>query len=173
MANLRKLGRRTDHRTAMLRNQVSSLFLYGRITTTVTRAKETQKMAEKLITEAKKETLAGNRAISSELYSNEVARKVVEEIAPAMKNRNGGYTRVLKVGRRRGDAADMAILELVKDDVTSEKTKKAAKPTQEANNKVKEESNEAEKASDETTEVASEEPTVEEDSSPEEKNEEN
>lgn len=131
MANLRKLGRRTDHRTAMLRNQVSSLFLHGRITTTVTRAKETQKMAEKLITEAKKETLAGNRAISSELYSNEVARKVVEEIAPAMKDRNGGYTRVLKVGRRRGDAADMAILELVTGSVSTKKAEKSvAKPTE-------------------------------------------
>ena len=100
------------------------LILNGRITTTVTRAKETQKMAEKLITEAKKETLAGNRAISSELYSNEVACKVVEEIAPAMKDRKGGYTRVLKVGRCRGDAADMAILELVMEPASSKKTEK-------------------------------------------------
>lgn len=128
MANLRKLGRRTDHRTAMLRNLVSSLFLNGRITTTVTRAKEAQRMADKLITEGKKGTLAGNRAISSELYSNEVARKVVEEIAPSMKNRNGGYTRVLKVGMRRGDSADMAILELV----TETATKKTKKSTEKA-----------------------------------------
>lgn len=131
MANLRKLGRRTDHRTAMLRNLVSSLFLNGRITTTVTRAKEAQKMAEKLITEAKKGTLAGNRAVSSALYSNDAARKVVEEIAPSMKDRNGGYTRVLKMGPRRGDAAEMAILELVTNPVSSKKTEeKEAKPAE-------------------------------------------
>lgn len=131
MANLRKLGRRTDHRTAMLRNLVSSLFLNGRITTTVTRAKEAQKMAEKLITEAKKGTLAGNRAVSSALYSNDAARKVVEEIAPSMKARNGGYTRVLKMGPRRGDAAEMAILELVTNPVSSKKTEeKEAKPAE-------------------------------------------
>lgn len=131
MANLRKLGRRTDHRTAMLRNLVSSLFLNGRITTTVTRAKEAQKMAEKLITEAKKGTLAGNRAVSSTLYSNDAARKVVEEIAPSMKDRNGGYTRVLKMGPRRGDAAEMAILELVTNPVSSKKTEeKETKPAE-------------------------------------------
>lgn len=131
MANLRKLGRRTDHRTAMLRNLVSSLFLNGRITTTVTRAKEAQKMAEKLITEAKKGTLAGNRAVSSALYSNDAARKVVEEIAPSMKDRNGGYTRVLKMGPRRGDAAEMAILELVTNPVSTKKTvEKDEKPAE-------------------------------------------
>lgn len=131
MANLRKLGRRTDHRTAMLRNLVSSLFLNGRITTTVTRAKEAQKMAEKLITEAKKGTLAGNRAVSSALYSNDAARKVVEEIAPSMKDRNGGYTRVLKMGPRRGDAAEMAILELVTNPVSAKKTEeKEEKPVE-------------------------------------------
>lgn len=131
MANLRKLGRRTDHRTAMLRNLVSSLFLNGRITTTVTRAKEAQKMAEKLITEAKKGTLAGNRAVSSALYSNDAARKVVEEIAPSMKDRNGGYTRVLKMGPRRGDAAEMAILELVTNPVSAKKTEeKEEKPAE-------------------------------------------
>ena len=166
MANLRKLGRRTDHRTAMLRNQVSSLFLHGRITTTVTRAKETQKMAEKLITEAKKETLAGNRAISSELYSNEVARKVVEEIAPAMKDRNGGYTRVLKVGRRRGDAADMAILELVMEPASSKKTEKNVEKPAETK---KEEPAAEQTETEETVEVEEAEETKEEDSSESEK----
>lgn len=121
MATLRKLGRRTDHRTAMLRNLVSSLFLNGRITTTVTRAKEAQKVAEKLITEAKKGTLAGNRAISAYLYQKEVARKLVEEIAPSFEGRNGGYTRVLKKGPRRGDGADMAVLELVTGAVAEKK----------------------------------------------------
>ena len=88
-------------------------------------------MAEKLITEAKKGTLAGNRAVSSALYSNDAARKVVEEIAPSMKDRNGGYTRVLKMGPRRGDAAEMAILELVTNPVSAKKTEeKEEKPVE-------------------------------------------
>lgn len=131
MATLRKLGRRTDHRTAMLRNLVSSLFLNGRITTTVTRAKEAQKVAEKLITEAKKGTLAGNRAISAYLYQKEVACKLVEEIAPSFEGRNGGYTRVLKKGPRRGDGADMAVLELVTGAVAEKKAEKPAAPAKE------------------------------------------
>lgn len=155
MATLRKLGRRTDHRTAMLRNLVSSLFLNGRITTTVTRAKEAQKVAEKLITEAKKGTLAGNRAISAYLYQKEVARKLVEEIAPSFEGRNGGYTRVLKKGPRRGDGADMAVLELVTGAVVEKKAEKPAAPAKEE----KEESKapvESEKAETETKENAEE-----------------
>lgn len=113
MANKRKLGRRTDHRTAMLRNQVTSLFEHGRITTTVTRAKETQKLAEKMITLGKRGQLASNRTISGYLFRNDVARKVVEEIAPKYAERNGGYTRIMKLGPRRGDGSPMAILELV------------------------------------------------------------
>lgn len=124
MANLRKLGRRTDHRNAMLRNLVQSLITNGRITTTLTRAKDAQRVAEKLITKAKQGTLAGNRQVSHTLYSNDVARKLVEEIAPRFKERNGGYTRVLKVGPRRGDGAEMAILELVDGEVVRKKSKK-------------------------------------------------
>lgn len=125
MATLRKLGRRTDHRQAMLKNLVSSLFINGRITTTVTRAKDAQRLAEKMITLAKKGTLAGNRQVSSRLYSNAVARKLVEEIAPKFADREGGYTRVLKLGPRRGDGAEMAILELVDEGLV---VKKAHKP---------------------------------------------
>lgn len=113
MANQRKLGRRTDHRTAMLRNQVASLFKTGKITTTVTRAKETQRMAEKMITLGKKGDLNSKRQVSAYIYENEVAKKLVEEIAPKYADRNGGYTRVLKLGPRRGDGSEMAILELV------------------------------------------------------------
>lgn len=113
MANQRKLGRRTDHRSAMLRNQVASLFKNGKITTTVTRAKETQRMAEKMITFGKKGDLASKRQVSAYIYENEVAKKLVEEIAPKYADRNGGYTRVLKLGPRRGDGSEMAILELV------------------------------------------------------------
>ncbi len=155
MATLRKLGRRTDHRTAMLRNLVSSLFLNGRITTTVTRAKEAQKVAEKLITEAKKGTLAGNRAISAYLYQKEVARKLVEEIAPSFEGRNGGYTRVLKKGPRRGDGADMAVLELVTGAVAEKKAEKPAAPAKEEKEESKAPA-ESEKAETETKENAEE-----------------
>lgn len=113
MATQRKLGRRTDHRSAMLRNQVASLMKNGKITTTVTRAKETQRMAEKMITLAKKGDLSSKRAISSYIYENEVAKLVVEELGPRFADRNGGYTRIIKVGPRRGDGSEMVILELV------------------------------------------------------------
>ncbi|MDD7733090.1 MAG: 50S ribosomal protein L17 [Firmicutes bacterium] len=113
MATQRKLGRRSDHRSAMLRNQVSSLIEHGRITTTVTRAKETRQMAEKMMTLAKKNDLHSKRAISSYIYDKELARKLVEDLAPQYVDRNGGYTRILKLGPRRGDGSEMAILEWV------------------------------------------------------------
>ena len=113
MANKRKLGRRTDHRQAMLRNQVTSLFENGRIETTVTRAKETQKVAEKMITLGKNDSLHSRRQAASYIYKPETLQKLFGEIAPEYAERNGGYTRVLKLGPRRGDGSEMAILELV------------------------------------------------------------
>lgn len=113
MANLRKLGRRTDHRTAMLRNQVQSLFEHGRIQTSVTRAKETQRMADKMISLSKKGDLHARRQVLAYIYKEEVVKKLFEELAPKYTDRNGGYTRVLKLGPRRGDGSEMAILELV------------------------------------------------------------
>ena len=113
MANLRKLGRRTDHREAMLRNQVQSLLEHGRIETTLTRAKETRRVAEKMITLAKKGDLHSRRQVMAYVYKDDVAHKLFEEIAPQYKERNGGYTRILKLGPRMGDSAEMCILELV------------------------------------------------------------
>ena len=113
MANKRKLGRRTDHRSAMLRNQVTSLFDNGRIETTVTRAKETQKMAEKMITLGKTNTLHSRRQAANYIYKPSTVQKLFDEIAPEYAERNGGYTRVLKLGSRRGDGSERAILELV------------------------------------------------------------
>ncbi len=114
MATQRKLGRRTDHRSSLLRNQVRSLFDHGRITTTLTRAKETRREAEKLITTAKKGDLAAKRRVSAYLFDDDKAsRKLMEEIVPTFEGRQGGYTRILKLGPRRGDASEMAILELV------------------------------------------------------------
>ena len=113
MATHRTLGRSSDHRSAMLRNQAPSLIEHGRITTTVTRAKETRQMAEKMMTLAKKNDLHSKRAISSYIYDKELARKLVEDLAPQYLDRNGGYTRILKLGPRRGDGSEMAILEWV------------------------------------------------------------
>jgi large subunit ribosomal protein L17 len=113
MATLRKLGRPTDHRKAMLRNLVTSLLRSGKIETTVTRAKETQRMAEKMITLGKRGDLHARRQVLAYVYDEDVVTKIFEEIAPNYKDRNGGYTRVLRVGPRRGDGAEIAILELV------------------------------------------------------------
>ncbi len=113
MTTLRKLGRPTDHRKAMLRNQVTSLLRNGKIETTVTRAKETQRMADKMITLGKRGDLHARRQVLAYIYDEDVVKKLFDEIAPKYAERNGGYTRVLKVGPRRGDAAEMAILELV------------------------------------------------------------
>lgn len=113
MTTLRKLGRRTDHRDAMLRNQVQSLLETGRIQTSVTRAKETQRMAEKMISLGKKGDLHARRQALAYIYKDEVVKKLFDDIAPKYADRNGGYTRVLKLGPRRGDGTEMAILELV------------------------------------------------------------
>lgn len=113
MAKLRKLGRPTDHRKAMLRNLVTSLLRNGKIETTETRAKETRRMAEKMITLAKRGDLHARRQVMAYVYDETVVKNLFEEIAPKYADRNGGYTRILKLGPRRGDAAEMAILELV------------------------------------------------------------
>lgn len=113
MATLRKLGRKTDHRKALLRNQVTSLLRHGRIETTVAKAKETQRMAERMITLAKRGDLHARRQALAYIYDEDVVTKLFTEIGPNYEERNGGYTRVLKLGPRRGDAAEMAILELV------------------------------------------------------------
>ncbi len=113
MTTLRKLGRPTDHRNAMLRNLVTSLLRSGKIETTVIRAKETKRMAEKMITLAKRGDLHARRQVLAYVYDEDVVTKLFEEIGPKYAERNGGYTRVLKVGPRRGDGAEIAILELV------------------------------------------------------------
>ncbi|MFA5523662.1 MAG: 50S ribosomal protein L17 [Tissierellales bacterium] len=113
MAKLRKLGRPTDHRKAMLRNLVTSLLRNGKIETTETRAKETKRMAEKMITLAKRGDLHARRQVLAYVYDETVVKNLFDEIAPKYAERNGGYTRMLKLGPRRGDAAELVILELV------------------------------------------------------------
>ena len=113
MPGTRKLGRASDHRDAMLRNLVTSLLENGRIETTVEKAKETRCMAEKMITLGKENTLHTRRQALSYITKEDVVTKVFAEIAPKYAERNGGYTRIMKMGPRRGDAAEMAIIELV------------------------------------------------------------
>jgi len=109
----RKLGRRTNHRRAMLRNLATSFLQYGRMETTETRAKEVQRISEKLITLGKRGDLHARRQVLSYLFDEDVVTKLFTEIAPKYKNRDGGYTRIMKTDVRRGDAAPQAILELV------------------------------------------------------------
>lgn len=108
-----KLGRKSDSRTAMLRAMVTFLLENGRIETTVTRAKEVQSMTEKYITLGKESSLANKRLAMAFITKESVVKKLFEEIGPNYANTNGGYTRITKIGPRRGDAAEMAIIELI------------------------------------------------------------
>ena len=114
MAGTRKLGRPTAHRNAMLRGLVTFLLENGRMETTVYRAKEVRALADKMITLGKKNTLASRRQALAFITKEDVVKKLFDEIAPAYAERNGGYTRVLKTGPRKGDGAEMAFIELVK-----------------------------------------------------------
>ncbi|ABW18084.1 50S ribosomal protein L17 [Alkaliphilus oremlandii] len=113
MAHYRKLGRVSAHRNLMLRNLVTSLLKNGRIETTDTRAKETRRLAEKMITLAKRGDLHARRQVLSFVTEETVVKNLFDEIAPKYQERNGGYTRIMKLGPRRGDAAEMVIIELV------------------------------------------------------------
>ena len=113
MPGTRKLGRPTASRMAMLRAMVTFLLKNGKIETTVTRAKEVRSMAEKMITIAKEPTLHNKRQVMSFVTDETVCKKLFDEIAPKYAERNGGYTRIIKTGARRGDAAEMAIIELL------------------------------------------------------------
>lgn len=113
MPGTRKLGRPTDQRIAMLRNLTTALLANGKLVTTVSRAKEVRCLADKMITLGKKNTLHSRRQALSYIMDKEVVYKLFEEIAPKYAERNGGYTRVFKMGPRRGDAAEMAVIELV------------------------------------------------------------
>jgi large subunit ribosomal protein L17 len=123
------LSRTSAHRRAMSRNMVTSLFRYERITTTKAKALEVRKAAEKLITRSKVDSVHNRRQVARFIQDEIVLAKLFTEIGPRMKDRNGGYTRVLKLGFRQGDAADMVILELVdyKLDTAEKAEKKATK----------------------------------------------
>jgi large subunit ribosomal protein L17 len=118
-----RLDRNASHRKALHRNMVTSLFNYERVQTTKAKALEVRKTAEKMITRAKEDTVHNRRLIARRLYDEGILAKLFTNIAPRMKDRNGGYTRILKLGARDGDAAEIVILELV-DYKLEEKAKK-------------------------------------------------
>ena len=130
MPGTRKLGRTTAHRKAMLRGMVTLLLENGQVETTLTRAKEVRSVAEKMITLGKKNTLASRRAALAYITKEDVVKKVFSELAPLYENRAGGYTQIFKLGPRRGDGAEMAIIKLVdyvKPAADDKKAKKAKK----------------------------------------------
>ena len=114
------LSRTTSHRRALHRNMVTSLFRYERITTTKQKAMEVRRTAEKLITSAKVDSVNARRYVAKYVYDDAVLNRLFTEIGPRMKDRNGGYTRVLKLGTRIGDVAEVAILELVDFSIENE-----------------------------------------------------
>ena len=113
MFGTRKLGKTSTQRRALLRQQVTDLLEHGKMETTIYRAKEVQPVVEKMITLGKKGDLASYRRALSFITKEDVAQKLFKEIAPKYADRNGGYTRVTRIGERRGDAAEMAVIELV------------------------------------------------------------
>ena len=133
MKGFNPLSRTSAHRRAMSRNMVTSLFRYERVTTTKAKALEVRKAAEKLITRAKEDTVHNRRIAAKFIADEKILNKLFTEIGPRMKDRNGGYTRVLKMGYRQGDAADVVILELVDyklpeaEDASDSKSNKKAK----------------------------------------------
>ena len=113
MSGYRKLGKTSDQRRAMLRAMTTYLLENGQIKTTVTRAREVAPMTEKMITLAKKNNLATYRQALAFITKEDVANKLFKELGPKYADRNGGYTRIVRIGPRRGDAAEMAIIQLV------------------------------------------------------------
>lgn len=127
---MKKFGRSTAHRAMLLKSLVTNLILAESIKTTLPKAKEARKDADKMVTIAKKGDLAARRLAASRLLEPKAVQKLFDKIAPAMKDRNGGYTRIVKLGTRKGDAAEMCILQWV--------TAGEAAPAAEANEPAKE-----------------------------------
>lgn len=150
-----RLERTAAHRKALHRNMVTALFKYERITTTKAKALEIRRSAEKLITRAKEDTVHNRRLVARRLFDEDMVTKLFTNIALRMKDRPGGYTRILKLGERSGDAAEMVILELV-DYKLPEKDEKADKKAKKetAKKEEKKETKEAKKASKSKTEKA-------------------
>lgn len=128
----RRLGRTTSHRTAMFRNMVTSFLEHGRITTTDAKAKELRPIAEKMITLGKKGDLNAIRQAASFIRDKKVVTKLFAVIAPRYKEREGGYTRIIKIGQRLGDASPQSVIELVEEEINKKK-----QPAKESSTKAK------------------------------------
>jgi large subunit ribosomal protein L17 len=142
----RKLGRKKSHREMMLRNLVAALFERESIRTTEARAKEARKLAEKILTWAKKGDLHSRRLALRYISDAGMIRRLFDEIAPRFENRNGGYTRIIKLTRRRGDAASVVILELTEKSEKVEEEKAARKAKKDAKREERQKMEEEEKA---------------------------
>jgi large subunit ribosomal protein L17 len=121
----RRLGRKTSHREAMFRNMVTSLLDHGKITTTDAKAKEIRVVAERMITLGKRGDLHSMRLAASVIREKSVVSKLFSTIAPRYKERSGGYTRIIKLGIRQGDAAPVSLIELVEEEIKAGKSKSA------------------------------------------------
>jgi large subunit ribosomal protein L17 len=138
----RKLSRNTSHRRALLRNLVTDLLDHGRLVTTLPKAKEVRPLAEKMITLGKRDSLHARRQLQSYLLRDAVAKKVFDTIAPRFSDRKGGYSRIIKLGNRKGDGADIAIIELLGSELEvkkAERAEKAAEKDKKKKTKEKEE----------------------------------
>ena len=132
----RKLSRNTSHRRALLRNLVTSFLEHGRLVTTLPKAKEIRPLAEKMITLGKRDTLHARRQVQAYLLKETIAAKVFKSIAPKFAGRNGGYSRIIKIGNRKGDGADVAVIELLGSELSVKKAEKeAAKPAKASKSK--------------------------------------
>jgi large subunit ribosomal protein L17 len=121
----RKLSRNSSHRRAMLRNLVTDFLDHGRLMTTLPKAKEVRPLAEKMITLGKRDNLHARRQLQSYLMREPVAKKVFDTIAPRFADRKGGYSRIIKLGNRKGDGADLAIIELLGSELEVKKAERA------------------------------------------------
>ena len=123
----RKLSRNTSHRRALLRNLVTSFLEHGRLMTTLPKAKEVRPLAERMITLGKRDSLHARRQVQAYVLKEAIAKRVFDTIAPKFADRNGGYSRIIKLGNRKGDGADLAIIELIGTDLQAKKAERAAK----------------------------------------------
>jgi large subunit ribosomal protein L17 len=133
----RKLSRNTSHRRALLRNLVTSFLEHGRLMTTLPKAKEIRPLAEKMITLGKRDSLHARRQVQAYLLKEAIAKKVFADIAPKFADRKGGYSRIIKLGNRKGDGADLAVIELLGSELEVKQAERAEKPQEKESKKPK------------------------------------
>jgi large subunit ribosomal protein L17 len=139
----RKLSRNTSHRRALLRSLVTDFLDHGRLMTTLPKAKEIRPLAEKMITLGKRDSLHARRQVEAYMLREGIAKKVFNTIAPRFADRKGGYSRIIKLGHRKGDGADLAIIELLGSELEVKKAEQAAAAEKKAAPKKKDDKKEA------------------------------